>query len=519
MAVKAIPAAPEAIIDTSAKTEVSDRSNETQAVVKTRQADDTTAGNGPVLVGETQQNAEHISSASTDQLEMETLPTFADQPAPAELKAAKWSRSLESDTSSGWPLLTSGPAVSEAATIIAAKPKIDLGSPQARNVLPRERDTVTLIPLAADVPYVFAGLDDQTFHTTLSGFVQEAQGQYAVYGLTLYYRILPGVQDAHRRFSEHEGDTNYSLDGCKGIEEYIKKLGLKPATIRKWRQRDKERQFAREIKLLAGGPETCAECGRGKGHAPCCSQYEEPKPEALTALESKFVDASVKQHAALQEFYAGRTDAEDAIKAIVSTIPDHNQLEEYVERGSDAVETNKKVEEQQLYISDLGEQITSQNQEIARLQAEIENLGQRIKAINTVPENLRDEMITTTLAAEPDTISAGEGLTAYLITVAERVLPLSVALGTVDASVTLVGRNHRIMIGDWLEKQNKNNNVRILAKCTAIGECEQRRRVKEWDGKAWGKEHVVYSGDESNYLVITEERARKLAPEAFAGGL
>lgn len=141
-----------------------------------------------------------------------------------------------------------------------------------------DRDTVTLVPPGPEVPYVYIDLDDQTFHTTLSGFVQQAQGHYAQYGLTLYYRILPGLQDAERRFKEHEGNPTYTLEGCKGIEEYVKKLGLKPATIRKWRQRDKERQFMREVKFLAGGPETCSECGRGKGHKSSCSHYVPPPP-------------------------------------------------------------------------------------------------------------------------------------------------------------------------------------------------------------------------------------------------
>jgi hypothetical protein len=159
-----------------------------------------------------------------------------------------------------------------------AGPGSTLGPRLLARVLPPERDTVTPLSPAPDAPYVFAVLDDPTFHSTLSSFVQQAQAQYADFSLTLYYRILPGLQDAQRRFKDHEKDSAYRLDGCKGIEEYIRKLGLNPASVRKWRQRDKERQSMREIKLLAGGPEACPECGQGKKHAPSCSHYVAPLP-------------------------------------------------------------------------------------------------------------------------------------------------------------------------------------------------------------------------------------------------
>jgi hypothetical protein len=175
----------------------------------------------------------------------------------------------------------------------SVKPESDLSSVPAAEVLQAERDSVTLAPLAADAPYIYDSLDDQTFHSTLSDFVQQAQGQYAEFGLTLYYRILPGLDDAQRRFLEHKGNPDYRLDGCAGIEQYVKKLGLTPARVRKWRQRDKERQFTREIKLLAGGSTTCPECGRGKGHAPSCQRYD--SEGHLTETQRAVVQALVGQ--------------------------------------------------------------------------------------------------------------------------------------------------------------------------------------------------------------------------------
>jgi hypothetical protein len=66
----------------------------------------------------------------------------------------------------------------------SVKPESDLSSVPAAEVLQAERDSVTLAPLAADAPYIYDSLDDQTFHRTLSDFVQQAQGQYAEFGLT-----------------------------------------------------------------------------------------------------------------------------------------------------------------------------------------------------------------------------------------------------------------------------------------------------------------------------------------------
>ena len=71
MAIKAVAAAPQAISETSAKTENADRTDQTQAVDQAK--DNIMTGNGPVLVGETQLDQEHISPASPDEKICEQL--------------------------------------------------------------------------------------------------------------------------------------------------------------------------------------------------------------------------------------------------------------------------------------------------------------------------------------------------------------------------------------------------------------------------------------------------------------
>jgi hypothetical protein len=156
---------------------------------------------------------------------------------------------------------------------------------------------------------------------------------------------------------------------------------------------------------------------------------------------------------------------------------------------------------------------------IMALKAEKDNLMQRLEALSSVPDYLRDETITATLAAEPDRDKASDMLKQYFVTIAQRILPPHMALNTADAllriHVLFAGRDHRIVIGDWLEKKGVEDHSPTLCKCVGIAEFMQRRRVQEWSVNKWEKERVVYSGDESSYQVITEARARELAPEIF----
>jgi alkylated DNA repair dioxygenase AlkB len=117
------------------------------------------------------------------------------------------------------------------------------------------------------------------------------------------------------------------------------------------------------------------------------------------------------------------------------------------------------------------------------------------------------------LANEPDRDIASKLLTQYLDGIAQQFANARIKVSDVRATITLAGRNHRIMPGDWLAK--KDNQLTKLAKCTGVGEYMSRRRIQEWTDGKWQKEHVVFTGDEADYQVITEEAARGLVPEAF----
>jgi hypothetical protein len=100
----------------------------------------------------------------------------------------------------------------------------------------------------------FETIDDQTYHSTMQAAVTTAGSHAILMGMTLAKVVMPGIEEAARRFSAHKGDESYRLNGQRNPTEYIASLGLKAATIRKWRQRLKEQE--QKIKALTGSSGT-----------------------------------------------------------------------------------------------------------------------------------------------------------------------------------------------------------------------------------------------------------------------
>lgn len=384
----------------------------------------------------------------------------------------------------------------------SVKPESDLSSVPAAEVLQAQRDTVTLAPLAADAPYIYDSLDDQTFHRTLSDFVQQAQAQYAEFGLTLYYRILPSLHDAQRRFAEHRDEPDYRLDGCAGIEQYVKKLGLTPARVRKWRQRDKERQFTREIKLLAGGSTTCPERGRGKGHAPSGPHYH----SELTALQDSVVQALMgqgyKKKDAVAMVKAGEGNGFELLfRSALSrrAIGGAGMNAESVEKPAtqvipeDAVGSDKEPAPEGTSDDDKGRGQPPHAETANELKAALEN--------------------------EPDCNVASKLLTDHIQTVAGQFANERIRIMHVSVRVEFAGRDRRVMPGDFLEILKalpSGSSASLLGKCTRIGG-DGQSMVIDWDDTLgqWGSEHGIGGEGENSYRVVTEPRARKIAPSAF----
>jgi hypothetical protein len=403
---------------------------------------------------------------------------------------------------------------------------------------------------SADAVAATSGHLDPKSHTDMS--YQELDSAIDTELVASVERMIPYLLEMKRLLSQQGARTD------RGVPQQM--------TWQKWVESKKEligsirtvnRMLAEEQK------EPCGNCGRKSGHLKTCLNYVKPNPKKLTALEKKFVDSSVKQHDVIKDFYAGHADAEMVIQSIAKVLPTHERLTEYLEHGSEALEKlnvaegdydvneliaeierlnveNDKLEKfnenlekfAELKISEdeLEQRLEDQSfcmgrekeEEISRLKAEHElakqhitdNFQKRFETLEKLPTAIRDQSITTTLEAEPDTNQASTMLTLYLQSVALRVMPPHMALSSNYANVTLIGRDHRIMVGDYLEHTTHSEQP-TLCKCVAIGDFMSRRRIREWGDDKWGKEHTIFSSDESRYRVITEMAARVLAPDAF----
>jgi hypothetical protein len=135
--------------------------------------------------------------------------------------------------------------------------------------------------------------------------------------------------------------------------------------------------------------------------------------------------------------------------------------------------------------------------------------------VRPVPPNAAADQLREALSNEPDRDVASRMLTEHLRAYAEEQFANDrIQIKEVKVTVEFAGRDHRIMPGDWLEKREPNLTP-TLNKCTGIADFMKRRRVKEWIEGKWGNEHVIFPQREGDYRVISEEVARRLAPEAF----
>jgi hypothetical protein len=205
------------------------------------------------------------------------------------------------------------------------------------------------------------------------------------------------------------------------------------------------------------------------------------KPKHLTQLEHKLLGTATCVREVIVDLRAGRTD--EAIAKLEKNTPTQDRIAEHLERGVEPTHANPDGD---------------------------------AKFDSDEPESTSGpaDQLKVELANEPDRDVASRMLTEYLQTVANQFANDRIKIKEVKATVEFVARDHRILPKDWLEKRDQKAEP-TLCKCTGVAEFMQRRRVQEWSNGKWSKERVIFSGDESNYRVVTEESARKLAPEVF----
>ena len=374
-------------------------------------------------------------------------------------------------------------------------------------VPPSERDSVTLtnsVDRPPEAPYVYAGLNDEVFHTTLARFVEQARQQTSDLGLTLYCRILPGLQDAQRRFEEHSDDPGYRLDGCAGIEEYIVKLGLKPATVRKWRQREKERMFLQAVKLLPGMRKKCKYCGQEQGHtAACPKDAAGPLPHPKTETEERIL-------------------AEQCVRMAQTLVgPSVQPLADRVKKVIHMAEAVREAAQGGSYEHVRFEESCAQSSGQVPQPPEPPPIEG-----DPVPESERDtlEQLRQRIARMADTREINRALEEFLSRLVAPLLLHHAYAPSHHVSVSV--RRHednpreRISLGDWLEYRGGDARIteqigtekslgRVVGK-DALG----RPRVRWYSGsKTWIKAYSLF--DESSVRVLFDFQAAENYAEAF----
>jgi hypothetical protein len=582
MASRAVAAAPEAISEESAKTQLADRPTETQAVVDTTRADDTTVGNAPSVAGESQQDAEHISSASADDIRSQAV-AAAPTPSAPKPETAEQSEALVPNVS-GSPSLVTDTAISgtlsepdkvaEAVvpswttfsdlTIEEKFAQARLMNFEVRDAYLRERCCAAKM----EVAHAASALDRATaiIETNLPIFLihfqdMDAQGERSdlkgkVMGKTEWLRQnLPNISrgtfyaaynSVKARYAEQErlmlgGDVPQLPQRITHFTQLQKEV-LQAVIGQGYKEKD-----ARSMVKDAAGNDfeslfrSALNPGPGNPSPPSHSSAPTPPDPApaVVAEPSVRIDQSSEEKLDDEAESGGPTPpvVDPPIVEPIATvdggesapaIPADPQIE-HDESGEETVariripqSANPEIAELKKEIARLPHDVQLRDLKITDLaeaqeahRAENENLRRRIEAINTVPEHLRDDRITASLAAEPDTLQAGERVKIYFNSVGERVLPPNMELGVLSVSVRIVGRTSRIVSGDYLEKRNKAPQPPTLCKCSVEVSEAGRQKVSEWGAGGWGKPHVIYSSDETDYKVIDEEAARKLAPAAF----
>lgn len=617
MATKAIAAAPEAASVESAKIQDADRQTETQAVDQTTQPDVTTGGNAPLVAGEPQQDAEHISPASAEKKIGSQVPSTADRSddsspsgvnfackAPimlleGEFFAAKRSQDLVSNDSGSQPPALDSPehakphegkveSISRATLsnpdstmersfpappadtsdsadgpIATAPGKADAMATEGGQVgTLSASDKVTDAVVPSWTTFADLTLDQKFDQARLMGFeVRDKYLRERCRAATL--EVASAASALDRATAIIETNFPFFLVHFEDMDAQGERSDLKGKVVGKteWLQQNMpnlskgtfyaalkavKARYTEQQRMMLGGEVPPAPQPRTRTNALTPLQSEvaaalvgqgfknKDAVSMVTAAEGTDFDSLFRSAQAQRagtpppvvnppapndkttppradELPVGEesTGEESAPEPPQSEEPDEH------EESTTEIEPDALIAELKKQVARLQNEAELANAEIRVLTGENENLRQRLTAINAVPEELRDDTITSDLAAEPDTDVAGKRLTAYQASVANRVLPPNMALKDISAHVEIAGRSSRIMANDFLEKRNNPPMPPTLCKCSTEISDAGRKKVIEWADGKWGKSHVIYSSDETDYRVITEAAARLLAPAAF----
>ncbi len=516
MATKAVAAAPEAISEESAKTQITDRPTETQAVVRTTHADGTTVGNAPSVAGESQQDREHISPASADNIRSQAV-AAAPAPSAPEPEAEKRPEALESNAS-GSQSLVADTAVSVTLSEPDKVPAVPLWAKFSDLTIDQKFEQARLMDFEARDAYLRERCRD--FKMVIDHAASLLNLAAALIESNLPFFLI------HFRDMDARGERSDLKGKVMGKTEWLRQnlpdisRGTFYAAYNSVRAR-----YTEQTRLMLGG------------EVPPAPQRK-TRTNELTPIQREVVTALVGQgfkneNAILMVKEAGGEDFDSLFKAAlalhagggISASPVRDpEIVDPVE-GKDKRDHESDESGEQDDKSDSGEQedVTEASNPAPAPDPTDTSAPSEPANVTTVthadedPPVLGDtaaDQLREVLANEPDRDVASTVLTEHVQDYLRQFANDRITIRELKVTVEFAGRDHRIMPGDFLEKRGQNVAT-TLCKCTGVAEFMQRRRVRDWDGRRWEKEHVIFSQHEDDYRVITAACARRIAPEAF----
>ena len=498
MATKAVAAAPEAISEESSKTQIADRPTEAQAVDDARHADNTTVGNAPPLAGESQKDARHISPAYPDNIGSQAelaapIPSAPEPPAEKKLEAleSNASGSLFVVPDTAVPVTLSDPdKVKDAVVPLWTKfadltIKDDLGSVNKECVALAEGGMLattdhnvqtpeqSYAPLRVENHGAFTAAE--LHNTNLENF-KEGTRLLGKFSAHLYDRVLPALNESIKRLKAGEEINGFS--GERQVGAYLESIGYTAELVRQWNKRHRDRMADLKKTLgLTDGNVTGKLTDEQRELRDTLLQQGYDRPEATRLAKLAEGNSAIERFNWVMGYRARQLTGASAGNS--NTLPASQATEESAPTQPAGVTAVTHAD-----------------------------------TVQPVPRDAAADQLREALANEPDRDVASKMLTEHLSAYAEQFGDGRITIKEVTAKIEFVGRDHRIMPDDWLEKQN-GNEAPTLCKCVGVAEFMQRRKIQEWKDGGWSKERVIFNTEEDDYRVVTQTVARRLAPQAF----
>lgn len=402
---------------------------------------------------------------------LQTIPTPEDDGSFAKRKARSWR-----ETVGGQPSVQSEPRLETSGKVLPPTSVTPVTHPsdQSLPALTSEQANA-LFPVENYGAYTAGELH----HANLENF-REGERLHGKFTAHLYDRVLPGINESIKRLKN--GIEINGFSGERQVGAYLESIGYTADLVRQWNKRYRERMA--KLKKTLGLTDGNADAN-------------------LTPEQRELRDTLIQQ----------------GYKS-----PEATRLAKAAEGNSVTERFNWVMAQRASEISGSGTNTTANdpNSEPAPEATETSTAAER-GGVTTVTDADAGELdgedtaafqLKGALANEPDQDIASELITKHLLVYARQQFGNEqINIKEVSAKVAFAGRDCRIMPGDFLERRDKDGA--ILSKCVGVAEFMKRRRVQEWREGKWQKDRVISSEHETEFRVITEEKARLLVPEAF----